>query len=508
MTEPLFQKILIANRGEIAIRVMRACRELGIKTVAIYSDADKKALFAMYADEAAHVGSAPASQSYLNMEKIIEIAKQTGCDAVHPGYGFLSENSKFSRRCEEEGITFIGPSADVIDKLGSKIESRKIAKTANIPTVPGTEDAVHDVEEAIAIGRQIGYPALIKASAGGGGIGMRVVNSEPEFKDALETTMRLAGSAFGDSSVFIEKYILSPRHIEIQIMADKFGNVIYLGDRECSIQRRHQKLIEEAPSPIMTPELRKEMGEAAVRAAKAVGYSNAGTVEFIYSNGKYYFLEVNTRLQVEHGITELITGVDLVKAQIRVAAGLPLNMKQEDVYIRGHAIECRINAEDPLNDFAPSPGKIRRYRSSGGPGIRVDSGVHTGYTISPFYDSMISKLCAYGADREEAVARMIRALYEYVVIGVTTNIPFHKAVMENEEFRKGNLSTKFIDDNDIIEAVHEILERDSVKGATLASALDNEEIVVAAITAAVGSYISNISEFDSRKQKGKKPSNK
>ena len=506
MKKPLFQKVLVANRGEIAIRIMRACRELGIKTVAIYSDADKKALFAMYADEAAHVGPAPASQSYLNMEKIIGIAKQTGCDAIHPGYGFLSENSAFSRRCTEEGITFIGPSANVIDKLGSKIESRKIAKAANIPTVPGTEGAVHDVDEAVAIGKQIGYPALIKASAGGGGIGMRVVNSESEFKDALESTMRLAGSAFGDSSVFIEKYILHPRHIEIQIMADNFGNVIYLGDRECSIQRRHQKLIEEAPSPIMTPELRKEMGEAAVRAAKAVGYSNAGTVEFIYSGGKYYFLEVNTRLQVEHGITELITGIDLVKAQIRVAAGLPLNMKQEDVFIRGHAIECRINAEDPLNDFAPSPGKIRRYRSSGGPGIRVDSGVHTGYTISPYYDSMISKLCAYGADREEAIARMTRALYEYVVIGVTTNIPFHKAVMENEEFMKGNLSTKFIDDNNIVEAVHDILERDSVKGATLASALDNEEIVVAAITAAVGSYIANISEFDARKQQGKKSS--
>ena len=503
MEEALFQKILVANRGEIAIRVMRACRELGIKTVAVYSDADKKALFAMYADEAAHVGAAPASQSYLNMEKIIEIAKQTGCDAIHPGYGFLSENSKFSRRCKEEGITFIGPSADVIDQLGSKIESRKIAKKADIPTVPGTEGAVKELEEAIEIGRQIGYPALIKASAGGGGIGMRVVNSEEEFKDALETTMRLAGSAFGDPSVFIEKYILNPRHIEIQILADNYDNVIYLGDRECSIQRRHQKLIEEAPSPIMTPELRKEMGEAAVRAAKAVGYSNAGTVEFIYSEGKYYFLEVNTRLQVEHGITELITGVDLVKEQIRVAAGKKLTMTQEDVSIRGHAIECRINAEDPLNDFAPSPGKIRRYRSSGGPGIRVDSGVHTGYTISPFYDSMISKLCAYGSTRDEAIARMERALYEYVVIGVTTNIPFHKAVMENAEFRKGNLSTRFIEDNHIVDAVNKILKRDSEKGATLASALDNEEVVVAAITAAVGSYISNIAEIENKK-KGKK----
>ncbi|WNY27876.1 Biotin carboxylase [Methanimicrococcus stummii] len=494
----MFQKILVANRGEIAIRVMRACREMDIKTVAVYSDADKKALFAMYADEAAYVGPAPASQSYLNMEKIIEVAKQTGCDAVHPGYGFLSENSKFARRCEEEGITFIGPSADVIDQLGSKIESRKIAKAANIPTVPGTEDAVKDADEAIAVAKDIGYPVLIKASAAGGGIGMRVVNNEDEFKDALETTQRLAGSAFGDPAVFIEKYILNPRHIEIQIMADKFGNVIYLGDRECSIQRRHQKLIEEAPSPIMTPELRKEMGEAAIRAAKAVGYSNAGTVEFIYSNGKYYFLEVNTRLQVEHGITELITGVDLVKAQIRVAAGKELGMTQEDVTIRGHAIECRINAEDPLADFAPSPGKIRRYRSSGGPGIRVDSGVHTGYTISPYYDSMISKLCAYGEDRDEAIARMKRALYEYVVIGVTTNIPFHKAVLENEEFKKGNLSTRFIDDNNIVPAIREVLKRDSEKGATLASALDNDE-VVAAITAAVGSYMANIAEIENKK---------
>lgn len=500
----MFQKILVANRGEIAIRVMRACREMDIKTVAVYSDADKKALFAMYADEAAYVGPAPASQSYLNIEKIIEVAKQTGCDAIHPGYGFLSENSKFARRCAEEDITFIGPSADVIDKLGSKIESRKIAKDADIPTVPGTKDAVTDVEEAIAIGKEIGYPALIKASAGGGGIGMRVVNSENEFKEALESTMRMAGSAFGDSSVFIEKYILNPRHIEIQILADNFGNVIYLGDRECSIQRRHQKLIEEAPSPIMTPELRKEMGEAAVRAAKAVGYSNAGTVEFIYSDGKFYFLEVNTRLQVEHGITELITGIDLVKAQIRIASDEKLEMKQEDVSIRGHAIECRINAEDPLNDFAPSPGKIRRYRSSGGPGIRVDSGVHTGYTISPYYDSMISKLCAYGADRDEAIARMKRALYEYVVIGVTTNIPFHKAVMENEEFRKGNLSTKFIDDNDMVGAVRGVLKRDSEKGATLASALDNDEVVVAAITAAVGSYIANIAEIENKKGKKKK----
>ncbi|MDV0446675.1 Biotin carboxylase [Methanosarcinaceae archaeon Ag5] len=500
----MFQKILVANRGEIAIRVMRACRELDIKSGAIYSEADNKALFALYADEASPVGPAPASQSYLNAEKILQIAKQTGCDAIHPGYGFLSENAKFAKRCEEEGIVFIGPSSKVIEKLGSKIESRKIAKKAGIPTVPGTEDAVTDVAEAIAIAKEIGYPVLIKASAGGGGIGMRVVNNEGEFKDALETTMKLAGSAFGDSSVFIEKYILNPRHIEIQILADKYGHIVYLGDRECSIQRRHQKLIEEAPSPIMTPELRKRMGEAAVAAAKAAGYENAGTVEFIYSNGSFYFLEVNTRLQVEHGITELVTGVDLVKQQILIAQGKPLDFTQEDVQIRGHAIECRLNAEDPLNDFAPSPGKIRRYRSSGGPGIRVDSGVHVGYTISPYYDSMISKLCAYGQTREEAIARMKRALYEYVVTGVTTNIPFHKAVMENPEFVKGNLSTKFIDNNNIIEAIRDIMIRDSAKGATLASALDNDEVVIAAISAAVSTYISNIAELDSGMKKSKK----
>ena len=500
----MFKKVLIANRGEIAIRVMRACREMGIKTVAIYSEADNKALFAMYADEAVYVGPAPAAQSYLNIEKIIEVIKQTGCDAVHPGYGFLSENSKFALRCEEEGITFIGPTSDVIEKLGSKIESRKIAKAAGIPTAPGTEGAVTDINEAVQIAKEVGYPIIIKASAGGGGIGMRVVHSEDEIKDALETTMRLAENAFGDPSVFIEKYLLKPRHLEIQLMADKHGNVVHLGDRECSIQRRHQKLIEEAPSPIMTPELRKEMGDAAIRLAKAVGYTNAGTVEFIYDEGQFYFLEVNTRLQVEHVITELVTGIDLVKTQIRVAAGEKLPFKQEDIVMRGHAIECRINAEDPLNDFSPAPGKIRGYRSSGGPGVRVDSGVHTGYTISPFYDSMISKLCVYAPTREEAIERVSRALYEYVVLGVTTNIPFHKAVMESEAFRKGDLSTNFIVNNKMIDATREVLKRDSEKGATLASALKNEEVIVAAITAAVNSYTSNIAEIDNKKLSKKK----
>lgn len=499
----MFTKILIANRGEIAIRIMRACREMDIRTVAIYSEADKNALFALYADEAYPVGPSQASKSYLNMDRILEIAKNTGCQAIHPGYGFLSENPNFARRCAEEGIVFIGPSADIIHDLGSKIESRKIAKRAGIPTVPGTEEAITDVDEAIRIAEEIGYPVLLKASAGGGGIGMRVVRDPSEFRAALESTQRMAESAFGDSAVFVEKYVLHPRHIEIQILADKMGSTYYISDRECSIQRRHQKLIEEAPSPIMTPELRKEMGEAAVRIAKEIGYENAGTVEFIYSKGHYYFLEVNTRLQVEHGISELVTGIDIVKEQIRIAAGLPISFTQEDIHITGHAIECRINAENPLNDFAPSPGRLIRYRSSGGPGIRVDSGVHTGYTISPYYDSMISKLCAYGRTREEAIARMKRALYEYVVIGVTTNIPFHKAVMECEAFHRGELSTGFIDDNNIIEKVKEISVRDSAKGSTLASALEANEPVIAAITAAVGSYVAMAHNMDL----GEKPGN-
>lgn len=435
----MFKKVLIANRGEIAIRVMRACRELGISTVAVCSEADKNALFAKYADEAYLIGPAPSSQSYLNMEAILAVAKNTGAEAIHPGYGFLSENPVFAKRCEEEGIVFIGPPSHVIAEMGSKIRARNLMAKAGVPIVPGTKDAVEDPVEAVKIAEEIGYPVLIKASAGGGGIGMKVVNSSDEFATALSSTRQMAGSAFGDSSVFIEKYVEEPRHIEIQILADGYGNTIYLSDRECSIQRRHQKLIEEAPSPIMTPELRAKMGEAAVRVAKTIGYVNAGTVEFLYSKGNFYFLEVNTRLQVEHGITEMVTGVDIVREQLRIAWGEKLEFNQEDIIIDGHSIECRINAEDPLNDFAPSPGKIRGYRSAGGPGIRVDSGVHTGYTISPYYDSMISKLCVWAKTRDAAIARMERALYEYVVVGVKTNIPFHKAVMRNPAFRRGDL---------------------------------------------------------------------
>lgn len=489
-TTIMFKKVLIANRGEIAIRIMRACRELGISTIAVCSEADKNALFAKYADEAYIIGPAPSNQSYLNIEAIITVAKKTGAEAIHPGYGFLSENPAFAKRCEEEGIIFIGPPSHVIAEMGSKIRARNLMMKAKVPVVPGTKDAVEDVSKAMEVAEKIGYPVLIKASAGGGGIGMKVVRSREEFETALSSTRQMASSAFGDSSVFIEKYMEEPRHIEIQILADAYGNTLYLSDRECSIQRRHQKLIEEAPSPIMTPKLRAIMGETAVRVAKAIGYVNAGTVEFIYSKGNFYFLEVNTRLQVEHGITEMVTGIDIVREQIRIACGKKLEIKQEDIVIDGHAIECRINAEDPLNDFAPSPGKILKYRSAGGPGVRIDSGVHTGYTISPYYDSMISKLCVWARTRDAAIARMERALYEYVIVGVKTNIPFHKAVMRNPAFRRGDLTTGFIEDQNILEAVEGVVKQDAEKGATLASALESKDKKIAAITAAVQSYVS------------------
>jgi len=485
----MFDKVLVANRGEIAIRVMRACRELGVSTVAVYSAADKNALFAKYADEAYLIGPAPSSQSYLNINAIIDVAQKSGAEGIHPGYGFLSENPAFARECEQAGITFIGPPSSVIEQMGSKIAARSAMIKAGVPVVPGFDEAIEDVDTAMEIAQSIGYPVIIKASAGGGGIGMKIAHSKDELAHAFSATRSVAGSAFGDSTVFIEKYVDEPRHIEFQILADKYGNTIYVSDRECSIQRRHQKLIEEAPSPIMTPELRKEMGETAVRAAKAIGYENAGTVEFLYSKGDYYFLEVNTRLQVEHTITEMVTGIDLAKEQLHIACGGRLPYSQDDITINGWAIECRINAEDPLNDFAPSPGKIRRYRSAGGPGVRVDSGVHTGYTISPYYDSMISKLSVWGHDREEAIERMKRALYEYVVVGVKTNIPFHKAVLGNEFFRRGELTTHFIEDHNILDEVAKVVEAESEKGATLASALDNRNQKVAAVTAAVGTYI-------------------
>ena len=487
----MFKKVLIANRGEIAIRVMRACRELDVKTVAVYSDVDKNALFAKYADDAYPIGPAPASQSYLNMDNILEVAHKTGAEAIHPGYGFLSENEVFADRCKKEGIIFIGPSGKTIESVGSKIAAKKTMKAAGIPVIPGSENGIDDLDSAVDVAESIGYPVIVKASAGGGGIGMKVVRKTEELRETIESTRRVAKSSFGDATVFIEKYLEEPRHIEFQILADSYGNIIHVGDRECSIQRRHQKLIEESPSPIMTPELREQMGSDAVKAAAAINYTNAGTIEFLYSKGDYYFLEMNTRLQVEHPITEIVTGVDLAKEQLRIASGEALTYKQSDIQQRGWAIECRLNAEDPLNNFTPAPGKLRRYRSSGGPGVRVDSGVHTGFTITPYYDSLISKLTVWGRDRNEAIARMKRALYEYIIVGVTTNISFHKAVMNNEYFKRGELTTHFIEDHNIIKEVEKIIEAEKEKGATLASALGAEDKKVAAITAAVGTYIQN-----------------
>lgn len=486
----MFNKILIANRGEIAIRVMRACRELGISTVAVYSEADKNALFAKYADEAVFIGPAPSSQSYLSIENIIKAAQETGAEAIHPGYGFLSENTRFASACEKNGIVFIGPPSSAIDAMGSKIAARQTMKKAGVPIVPGIEKGISDPDEAEAIAEGIGYPVILKPAAGGGGIGMKIVEGRDDLRPALNYAQTVARSAFGDDTVYIEKYLTEPRHIEFQILADKKGKTLYVSDRECSIQRRHQKLIEESPSPVMTPELRDRMGSIAVKAAKAIGYVSAGTVEFMYSRGDFYFLEMNTRLQVEHPITEMVTGVDLAKEQILIASGDDLGYSQNDMQIRGWAIECRINAEDPLNDFMPSPGKIKRYRSPGGPGIRVDSGVYTGYVIPPYYDSLISKLVAHGKDRKEAIARMERALYEYIIVGVQTNIIFHKAVLRNARFRRGDINTHFIKEENIIEAVKGVAAEDYEKGKSLASALGADTRKIAAISAAVGSYMS------------------
>ncbi len=487
----MFQKILIANRGEIAIRIMRACRELGISTVAVYSEADRNALFAKYADEAVYVGPPPASQSYLRIDKILEATEETGAEAVHPGYGFLAENPQFAQACEESGIVFIGPSSRAIDSMGSKIAARDIMSDAGVPIIPGSEGGIKDPKETKDLVEKIGYPVMLKPAAGGGGIGMKIVWKDEDLGPALKSAQSIAKSAFGDETVYVEKYLAEPRHIEFQILADDKGNTIHVSDRECSIQRRHQKLIEESPSPIMTPELREEMGGIAVKAAEAIDYRSAGTVEFMYSRGDYYFLEMNTRLQVEHPITEMVTGVDLAKEQIRIASGEPLAYSQDEIVIRGWAIECRVNAEDPLNDFSPSPGRIKRYRSPGGPGIRVDSGVYAGVVIPPYYDSMISKVVAQGRDRKEAIARMERALYEYIVTGVKTNINFHIAVLRNERFRRGDINTHFLKDEDIMTDVKKVTEAEYEKGLSLASALGADTRKVAAISAAVEAYVTS-----------------
>ncbi len=442
----MFKKILIANRGEIAIRIMRACRELGITSVAVYSDVDRQALFANYADEAYYLGASPASESYLHIPKIMAIAKEAQVDALHPGYGFLAENPDLALACEKEAIKFIGPSSRTLELAGNKIMTRQIMTKAGIPVVPGTRGKIKDLPQAARLSRSIGYPVILKPAFGGGGIGMKVIAREAELLDALESAQNLARQAFGEDEIFIEKYLSKPRHIEIQILADERGNIIHLGERECTIQRRHQKILEEAPSPVMTRALRQEMGRVAVAAARALNYTNAGTIEFIYSEGNFYFLEVNARIQVEHAITERVTGVDLVKEQIKAAAGIPLEIYPEDVNLNGWAIECRINAEDPLNNFAPCPGKLSGYRSPGGIGIRVDSGVHTRYTIPSFYDPMISKLIVWGRDRQETIERARRALYEYIIVGVCTNIPFLKAVINNPSFIQGEMTTHFIEE--------------------------------------------------------------
>ena len=474
-----FDKILIANRGEISIRVMRACRELGIDTVAIYSEADKNSLFVHYADEAFPVGPAPPSKSYLNMERIISVAKTSGAEAIHPGYGFLAENAAFSGLCAEEGITFIGPKQKTIAAMGSKIRSKQTMKEAGVPVLPGTDGGIDDLEVAAKIADQIGYPVIVKASAGGGGIGMQIVYDPSGIEEAIAGAMRIAESAFGDRTVFIEKYLKKPRHVEVQVFCDEHKDRVHMFERECSIQRRHQKLIEEAPCPVMTPELREKMTDSALKVAEAVDYVNAGTVEFLYDNGNYYFMEMNTRLQVEHTITELITGIDLVRQQIVVAAGEPLEYAQEDISIRGHAIECRINAEDPLNNFAADPGKITRYRSPGGPGIRLDSGIHAGYTIPPHYDSMIAKLCAWGMNRDLAIARMRRAIYEYVILGVKTTLPLHHAIMHNQEFIAGNTHTHFLQEEHISKTLKRYIQEDETRMTQLATPLRNDRKIAA-----------------------------
>jgi acetyl-CoA carboxylase biotin carboxylase subunit len=443
----LFKKILIANRGEIAVRVIRACRDLDIRSVAVFSDADRGAAHVRHADEAYHIGPSPSSESYLVIDKIIEAAKKSGAEAIHPGYGFLAENARFAKACEDAGIVFVGPPPSAIDMMGDKMAARKAMIAAGVPVVPGTEKAVEEEKQAVDIAKEIGFPILIKAAAGGGGKGMRIVAEESEIKSGVRGARSEAKSAFGDDRIYIEKYLARPRHIEIQVIADTHGNCVYLGERECSIQRRHQKVIEEAPSPLVDPEMRKKMGEAAVAAASAAGYVNAGTVEFLADQDKnFYFLEMNTRLQVEHPVTELITGIDLAVAQIRVASREKLSFQQEDIKIGGHAIECRIYAEDPSTGFLPSTGLLRSYQEPSGPGIRVDSGVYEGAEISVYYDPMISKLLSYGKDRKQAIGRMLRALEEYRISGVANNIEFHQDILKHPEFIAGNLSTHFIAD--------------------------------------------------------------
>ena len=447
----MFKKVLIANRGEIAVRVIRACRELGIHTVAVYSTADKNALHAKIADEAVCIGPAASKDSYLNVRAIISACEITGADAVHPGFGFLSENPSFAKTCEKCGITFIGPRAHSIEMLGDKAQAKETMKEAGVPVIMGSDGAISNIHAAHTLAAELGYPVMVKASAGGGGRGIRIVRSDEELEAQMTAAKQEALACFGNDEIYIEKFIENPKHIEIQILADNYGDVIYLGERDCSMQRRNQKVLEEAPSPIMTEELRIKMGEAAVRAAKVCGYRNAGTIEFLVDkNGSFYFMEMNTRIQVEHPITEAVTGVDLVKQQLLIASGEGLSIKQEDIKYSGHAIECRINAENPALGFRPSPGVINSLHIPGGPGIRVDSAVYQGYEISPYYDSMIGKLIVHGANREEAIAKMTWALSEFIVDGVATNIDFQLKLIRTDAFLKGDYDNGFLNRTEII----------------------------------------------------------
>src|SRR5271169_5244523 len=442
----MFKKILIANRGEIAVRVIRACHEMGIAAVAVYSDVDRPALHVRKADEAYPIGAAAASESYLNIQKILDVAAQSGVDAIHPGYGFLSENAKFARACADAGVKFIGPTAAAMDAMGLKTQARQAMERAGVPIVPGTSRGLESPEQAEQVAAKIGYPVMLKAAAGGGGKGMRLVHAPEELKSALEAAQSEAERAFGDREVYIEKAIINPRHIEMQVLADEHGNTVYLGERECSLQRRHQKVVEEAPSPIVDPEMRRQMGDVAVRVAQAAGYTNAGTVEFLVDQEKnFYFLEMNTRLQVEHPVTELITGLDLVHLQIRIANGERLPFTQDDVKIRGHAIECRVYAEDPDNNYFPSPGKITLLLQPSGPGIRRDNGMYEGWTVPMDYDPLLAKLIGYATDRQQAIMRLQRAFGEYFVAGIKTNISLFRRILRDPDFRAAKLDTGFLD---------------------------------------------------------------
>jgi acetyl-CoA carboxylase biotin carboxylase subunit len=469
----MIRKLLIANRGEIALRIIRACRDLGVESVAIYSEADRLAPHVLAADEAYCVGAPPSAQSYLVADRVIEIARRANCDAVHPGYGFLAERAFFARAVADAGLVFVGPSSDAIAAMGDKTEARRRMMAAGVPVVPGNAEPLADAAAAAHVAAALGYPVLLKAAAGGGGKGMRVVNGEDELARALAAAASEAKAAFGDGSVYVEKYLPAPRHVEIQVLADAHGTTLYLGERECSIQRRHQKMVEEAPSPALTPALRARMGAAAVAAAEAVGYRNAGTIEFLLQDGEFYFLEMNTRIQVEHPVTELVTGLDLVAWQIRIAGGEPLPFTQDDVALDGHAIECRITSEDPFNGFLPATGRIALLELPSGPGIRWDGGIAEGFEVSLFYDPLLGKLIAHGPDRDTAIARMARALAELRIVGVETSTAFHRRVMEEADFRRGTIDIRYVDRHpDLLRAGG---GEEDVRMAALAAALLEDE---------------------------------